>query len=439
MQTDELYRQGKILFDSGRYAEAAPYLLQAAEAGHADAQDDYGFLCRSGHGVPQDLEAAESWYTKAAEQGHADARHNLAVLLVEKGGETGIKSAFAWFKVSAGEGHALSQLQLAHWYRRGIGVDADLTEALRLFSSSADQGNQDAAALTRIAQRYGAADHKGPYPTFADCQTRAQGGDPKAMRLLGAYYMLGYGCGRPDTDAARDWIERAAQAGDIPAMRASGGFLADQDPAAAAKLWETAAEAGDVMAMYLLALSLLDGLGIEADPQRALELLAAAADAGFVDAMVVSGDHYRVGDRIAQDFAQAVRWYKRSAQEGHMESQYFLAMLLTGGYEGVPADIEMGMHWLQESAKRGWADAQTNLGIRFLQGDGVEQDDKRGAKWLRAAAEQNDAHAQYTLGVCYFNGRGLPRDQQFGAHLWRKAAAEGHSGAADALQKLNEG
>ena len=181
--------------------------------------------------------------------GHADARHNLASLLVERDGANGIPAALAWFKVNAGEGHALSQLQLGHWYRTGTGVDADLTEALRLFQASADQGNQDAAAMTGIAGRYGAADHKGPYPTFADCQARAQAGDAKAMRLLGAYFMLGYGCGRPDTDAARDWIERAAKAGDIPATRATGCFVVDQDPAAAAAHWETAAAAGDTRAM----------------------------------------------------------------------------------------------------------------------------------------------------------------------------------------------
>ncbi len=434
MQANELYREGKILFDTGRYGEAADPLRRAAESGNADAQNDYAFLCKKGRGVARDPGLAESWYQKAAEQGHEEGCHNLAVLLIERDAESGIAPALSWLKVNAGQGYALSQLQLAHMYRKGNGVDADLTEALRLFGTAADQGNDDATFMVNVATRYGATDHRGPYPSFTDCETRANEGNAAASRLLGAYLMLGFGC-TADPNAARASLERAAEGGDAPGIRALGSFIFDDDPVGAVAKWETAVAAGDAYAKYLLAKSLLDGEGVALDPPRALQLLEAAADKGIVDALVVISDHYRVGDVIPQDMALAVQWGKRAAQAGHRETQYTLGVILANGI-GVPADVAMGLHWIETAASKGWPDAQCNLGVRYLQGDGVEQDLKQGAKWVRAAAEQNHPNAIYSLGVCYRNGEGLPADPEFGTHCWRKAAALGHSGAIAALAQL---
>ena len=48
-------------------------------------------------------------------------------------------------------------------------------------------------------------------------------------------------------------------------------------------------------------------------------------------------------------------------------------------------------------AEQGLADAQYNLGLMYLKGEGVPQDFKEGLKWFRLAAEQGDINAKKKL------------------------------------------
>ena len=51
-------------------------------------------------------------------------------------------------------------------------------------------------------------------------------------------------------------------------------------------------------------------------------------------------------------------------------------------------------------------------------------------RWFLAAAEQGFAAAQHDLGVIYLNGRGVPQDYVF-AHMWFNLATAQTSKSAD--------
>ena len=54
------------------------------------------------HGVPQDNEAAVSWYRKAAEQGLAEAQYNLGVMYANGDGVAqDYAAAHMWFNLAA--------------------------------------------------------------------------------------------------------------------------------------------------------------------------------------------------------------------------------------------------------------------------------------------------------------------------------------------------
>ena len=65
---------------------------------------------------------------------------------------------------------------------------------------------------------------------------------------------------------------------------------------------------------------------------------------------------------------------------------------------------------LRTRAEAGDADAQDNLGLRYVNGRGVPQDDAEAVRWYRLAADQGFARAQFNLGVRYATGRGVPQD-----------------------------
>jgi TPR repeat protein len=78
---------------------------KAADQGYAPAQDNLGAMYQHGRFVPQDYEAAVTWYRKAADQGYAPAQNNLGVMYgLGDGVPQDSVSALVWFKLAARDG-----------------------------------------------------------------------------------------------------------------------------------------------------------------------------------------------------------------------------------------------------------------------------------------------------------------------------------------------
>ena len=70
-------------------------------------------------------------------------------------------------------------------------------------------------------------------------------------------------------------------------------------------------------------------------------------------------------------------------------------------------DEEEAVRWFRKSAEQGYANAQFDLGFSYALGEGHPEDDYEAMKWFRKAAEQGHANAQYKLGESYANGTGV--------------------------------
>jgi hypothetical protein len=90
--------------------------------------------------------------------------------------------------------------------------------------------------------------------------------------------------------------------------------------------------------------------------------------------------------------------------------------------EGVSQDYAEAMKWYRKSAEQGDASAQVNIALMFDAGEGVPQDHTMAAKWFRKAADQGDAQAQYNLALMYDKGQGVPQDYIL-AHMWLNLSA----------------
>jgi TPR repeat protein len=87
-------------------------------------------------------------------------------------------------------------------------------------------------------------------------------------------------------------------------------------------------------------------------------------------------------------------------------------------------------------AKQGNAEAQYNLGVRCLYGDGVPRDCKQALTWLLKATEQGNKEAQTHLAVMYREGLGVPQDYKK-AHMWfNLAASDGDECAAERRDEI---
>ena len=74
-------------------------------------------------------------------------------------------------------------------------------------------------------------------------------------------------------------------------------------------------------------------------------------------------------------------------------------------------------------ANTGDPEAQSDLGLLYLEGQGITQDDPEAVRWFRLAAEQGHAVAQSNLGMMYAGGRAVIQDP-VEAVRWYRLAAE---------------
>ena len=104
------------------------------------------------------------------------------------------------------------------------------------------------------------------------------------------------------------------------------------------------------------------------------------------------GLSYYKGDGIVKNEAEAVKWFRRAAEQGHVLAQY-------------------------------------NLGLSYYNGEGVVKNEAEAAKWYRKAAEQGDADAQCKLGNCYRDGYGIVKNDIIAYKWFLLSTAQGNQTA----------
>jgi TPR repeat protein len=140
---------------------------------------------------------------------------------------------------------------------------------------------------------------------------------------------------------------------------------------------------------------------------------------------------YENGEGVAQDYKEAVRWFKLAAEQGFAQAQDNLGSRYVDGL-GVAQDYKEAVRWFKLAAEQGFAQAQDDLGFMYYRGQGVAQDYKEAIRWYKLAAEQGNAEAQNNLGVYYWKERDDKR-----AGKWLLLAKLGHNNkASDNYNKL---
>jgi TPR repeat protein len=91
---------------------------------------------------------------------------------------------------------------------------------------------------------------------------------------------------------------------------------------------------------------------------------------------------------------------------------------------------------LYQRAKRGDAQAELEMGLRYAQGDGLIKNPKEAAQWFAKAARQGSGEAQYQLGLALLDGQGVVQDFR-AAFAWiEKPARKGYAPAQYTLGEL---
>ncbi|MDB4391271.1 sel1 repeat family protein [bacterium] len=150
------------------------------------------------------------------------------------------------------------------------------------------------------------------------------------------------------------------------------------------------------------------------------------AEAGDAEAQYDLGHMYEYGygKAVTADYVEAVKWYRKAANQEYASAQYRLAHKYYHGLK-VPVDYAQAAELYRKAAEQGYAPALNDLGAMYYLGKGVPKDVVEGAKWYRKAAEQGEAKAQSNLGEMYDKGDGVPQDDVKAYMFFNLAAAKG--------------
>jgi len=114
---------------------------QAAELGHAPAQNNLATMYEQGLGLLRDDAQAAAWFRRAAEAGFAPAQHSLAMMLRDgRGAERDAGQAARWLRRAAAGGHHSAFVDLGALYWAGEGVAKDPVEALACWTVAGEAG-----------------------------------------------------------------------------------------------------------------------------------------------------------------------------------------------------------------------------------------------------------------------------------------------------------
>jgi hypothetical protein len=121
-----------------------------------------------------------------------------------------------------------------------------------------------------------------------------------------------------------------------------------------------------------------------------------AAEQGNVLAQYNLALMYHDGNGVPRDYERAFYWYRKAAGQGHAAAQFWVAIMYRDSI-GVQRDYGETLYWLARAAERGDANAQYTLGQLNQNGEGFPVDDVQAYVWFSLAGAQGDRDAEVMM------------------------------------------
>jgi TPR repeat protein len=118
------------------------------------------------------------------------------------------------------------------------------------------------------------------------------------------------------------------------------------------------------------------------DYVRARQIWTPLAMQGNSRAQHSLGQMYERAQGVDRDLEEALRWYRRAAEQGHALSQYRVAVAYAFGLGGVLKDDATAVRWVHRAAENGHRKSQQILARVYETGElGVTRDERKAKYW----------------------------------------------------------
>ena len=112
--------------------------------------------------------------------------------------------------------------------------------------------------------------------------------------------------------------------------------------------------------------------------------------------------------------------YKIEAERGN--SEFFLSYgeVFYLGLFGCEEDIDKALYWFKKAAQNNNSEAQYNIGMIYLNGEGVKRNHNVAKKWFEKSSLQNHYESNYQLACMYLDEELGMLDQKLGYEFLKK-------------------
>ena len=177
---------------------------------------------------------------------------------------------------------------------------------------------------------------------------------------------------------------------------------------------------------------------IDGDYLTQREWLRIGADLGVAAAQFGVGGIYRWA--APQDHAMTVYWYRKAAEQGHLQSLADLGRFYAYGVGGLTQSYETAYEMFSVAARGGNSNGQLWLSMLYMGGVGVAQNTEQSLYWMARSIEQDDLGAMYELAKWYFYGIGVEQSYERALYYFSQVVDAGWfwTSAADYVELIEE-
>ena len=142
---------------------------------------------------------------------------------------------------------------------------------------------------------------------------------------------------------------------------------------------------------------------------------------------------------MSQDSDQAVKFWRKAAEQGLPEAQHSMGQACSFLNIGGQMNHSEAVSWFAKAADQGHIEAISNLARQLWAGEGITMDKAEGVKLWKRAADAGEAHAATMVGRCYANGDGVEKDAAEAIRWFEKAKSLGDSSADEKIKNVKAG
>ncbi|MCD6027034.1 MAG: Sel1 domain protein repeat-containing protein [Solimicrobium sp.] len=431
------------LIEQKKFSEALPVLQKLANEGRPVAQYQLGRLFYYGVAVAQNFERAIGWFYKAARQDSADACNKIAVMFRDgQGVERNERMSVAWCR----EGIALNSAQaftgLGYMYEKGRGVTKDLDQAFKLYSKGAELGSASAFYHLGVMYEQGLVGLcKQPWRALENYQIAIDLGCDQGLQNLNSLSKLIYEKNEPlaekDSDAAfqlgllylngwhvwqdlsrgRDYLQSAHQLGNKDALFMLGKWFMQKAIFESQILFD---------AFNNPEVKHISAAGLVGYRNAAIAYLEKAASHGHSEAWFTLGEwHEKDHASKAHDYyvlAVMKNNHKKAAEK------VAFAMLQEASCSMQEGAYKSAFDLYKPLATCGYAEAQLQLGVMYMQGRHVYWNHEQAEFFLRQAYKSNPKRCDEVLGPLLVKASHFieNKNHKFAFNLYKPMAACGY-------------